>query len=133
VSKHVLQRALCCPCGRQKVLALGLCPTCYTLRRQDEAHYAGNREKVLARDGYRCRIPGCQIAGNQKRTLAVHHRAPGNSHPSLMITLCFAHHAMVTRTHILRRDWPEILRILWREQHPGAPEQSTLQFNRAAE
>ena len=85
VIKHFLQRALCCPCGRQKVLALGLCLTCYTLRRQDKAHYAGNREKVLTRDGYRCRIPGCQIAGNQKRTLAFCHKVPGNSQPSYFV------------------------------------------------
>ena len=76
----------------------GLCATCYTLKRQDDEYYGGHREEVLARDGYRCRIPGCSRGGTTKRTLAVHHREPGNSDPALMITLCLAHHAMVTRT-----------------------------------
>jgi hypothetical protein len=31
-----VQLALCCPCGRPEILALGLCATCYTLKRQDE-------------------------------------------------------------------------------------------------
>lgn len=30
------QRVMHCPCGNTKVLALGLCATCYTLKRQDE-------------------------------------------------------------------------------------------------
>lgn len=64
---------------------VGSYPMCYALRRQDKAHYAGNREKVLARDGYRCRIPGCQIAGNQKRTLAFRHKVPRNSHPDYFV------------------------------------------------
>jgi len=39
-----------------KVLALGLCATCYTLKGQDEEHFGGLREAVLERDGYRCRV-----------------------------------------------------------------------------
>ena len=50
------QRVMHCPCGNQKVLAHGLCATCYTLKRQDEEHFGGLREKVLERDGYRCRV-----------------------------------------------------------------------------
>ena len=46
----------------------------------------------------------------------------------LMITLCLAHHAMVTRTVVLLQDWPELLRVLWREQHPDAHEQTALVF-----
>ena len=80
MSNQFLQRALSCPCGPDKVLALELCPTCYTLRRQDEATTWQSREGMV-RDGYRCRVSGCHIAGNQKRALAVHHRVPGNSHP----------------------------------------------------
>ena len=45
-----------------------------------------------------------------------------------MITLCLAHHAMVTRTLVLLEDWPELLRVLWREQHPGAHEQTVFDF-----
>ena len=50
------QRVMHCPCGKAKVLALGLCATCYTLKRQDEEHFGGLREAVLERDGYRCRV-----------------------------------------------------------------------------
>jgi hypothetical protein len=45
-----------------------------------------------------------------------------------MITLCLAHHAMVTRTLALLEDWPELLRVLWREQHPEPHEQTALNF-----
>lgn len=65
--------------------------------------------------------------------LAVHHRVAGNGHPALMITLCLAHHAMVTRSQILLKDWPELLRVLWREQHPEAPEQCIFGFDRVAD
>jgi hypothetical protein len=129
VRKKPIQLAMCCPCGREKILALGLCSTCYTLKGQDEECFGGYREEVLTRDGYRCRIPGCRKAGTAKRTLAVHHREPGNNDPDLMITLCLAHHAMVTRTQMLCKDcWPVLLRILWREQHPEAHEQTALDF-----
>jgi len=47
-----VQRALHCRCGRGKVLALGMCSTCYTLKRQDEEYFGGLREQVLKRDGY---------------------------------------------------------------------------------
>jgi hypothetical protein len=42
----------CCPCGNQEILAIGLCPTCYTLKRQDAEYFGGLREQVLERDGY---------------------------------------------------------------------------------
>ena len=45
-----------------------------------------------------------------------------------MITLCLAHHAMVTRTLVLLEEWPELLRLLWREQHPDAHEQTARDF-----
>ena len=45
-----------------------------------------------------------------------------------MITLCLAHHAMVTRTLVLLQNWPELLRVLGREQHPDAHEQRSLDF-----
>ena len=56
-SKTGVQRALHCRCGREKILALGLCATCYTLKRQDENSFGGLREQVLERDGY-CRVFG---------------------------------------------------------------------------
>jgi hypothetical protein len=126
---RLVQRSLCCPCGRDKVLALGLCATCYTLRRQDEEYFGGHREEVLARDGFRCAVPSCTTLKRGKRSVAVHHRQPGNSDPKLMITLCLACHAKVTRTQVLRRESPSLLRILWREQHPEGHEQTSLDFS----
>jgi hypothetical protein len=40
-SKTGVQRALHCRCGREKILALGLCATCYTLKRQDDEYLVG--------------------------------------------------------------------------------------------
>jgi hypothetical protein len=45
------QRAMHCRCGNPKILAHGLCSTCYTLKRQDEEYFGGLREAVLERDG----------------------------------------------------------------------------------
>ena len=118
-----------CPCGRAKVLAKGLCSTSYTLKRQDEAYCGGHREDVLRRDDYRCRVPGCTALKRGKRSVAVHHREPGESDPVKMLTLCLSCHAKVTRTFHLQDDWPEFLRVLWREQHPDGHEQGTLNFN----
>lgn len=70
--KRGTQGVMYCPCGNSKVLALGLCPTCYTLKRQE----GGHREEVLARDGYRCCILGCTTLKRGKRSVAVHHRKP---------------------------------------------------------
>lgn len=125
---RLVQRSICCPCGNDEVLALGLCATCYTLKRQDEEYFGGHREGVLSRDGYRCAVPGCTTLKRGKRSVAVHHRMPGNSDPELMITLCLACHAKVTRTRFFHREWPPLLRVLWREQHPQAHEQTALNF-----
>ncbi len=70
-----------CPCGQQKILAQGLCATCYTLKRQDEEYFGGFREAVLERDGYCCRS-----LGRDKRSIAVHHRVRGKSLFPLMIS-----------------------------------------------
>jgi hypothetical protein len=34
----------------------------------------------------------------------------------------------VSRTLYLQDDWPEFLRVLWREQHPEGHEQGALNF-----
>ncbi len=125
---RLAQRSICCPCGNDKVLALGLCATCYTLKRQDDEYFGGQREAVLSRDGNRCAVPGCTTLKRGKRSIAVHHRKPGNSDPKLMITLCLACHAKVTRTQFLSQEWPPLLRVLWREQHPSGHEQTLLHF-----
>ena len=77
------RRVMYCPCGNARVLALGLCATCYTLRRQDEEHFGGLRDAVLERDGYRCRV--CDASGRDKRSIVVHHRVPGKSVLKLMV------------------------------------------------
>lgn len=55
------QRVMHCPCGNVKVLALALCATCYTLKRQDEGYFGALREAVLERDSYCCRV--CDASG----------------------------------------------------------------------
>ena len=127
---RTVQGSLCCPCGKDRILALGLCSTCYTLRRQDDEYFGGHREEVLARDGYRCTVPGCTTLKRGKRSVAVHHRKPGISDPKLMLTLCLACHAKISRTQFVQKDWPQFLRTLWREQHPEGHEQIRIDFNK---
>src|SRR5277367_5020069 len=69
------QRGICCPCGRSVILALGLCASCYSMKRQDEEKYGGLREAVLDRDERRCRT----CPNLERRKLCVHHRKPGVS------------------------------------------------------
>jgi hypothetical protein len=122
-----VQLALCCPCGRPEILALGLCATCYTLKRQDEEYFGGLREAVLERDGYRCR--GCGAPGHEKRSIIVHHRVPGVSKLELMISLCPGCHAKVERTTMVLAEMTPLLLVLWREQHPEGQEQIMLGFD----
>lgn len=124
--KKGVQRALHCRCGREKILAQGMCSTCYTLKRQDEAYFGGMREQVLERDGYACRV--CGASGRRKRSIVVHHRVPGKSILNLMISLCPACHAKVSRTGAVLSHMPPLLLELWREQHPRAHEQTALNF-----
>ncbi len=126
LAKRGIQRALYCGCGAEKILAQGLCATCYTLRRQDEEHFGGLREMVLKRDGYACRV--CDAPGRQKRSITVHHRVPGKSVLHLMISLCPACHAKVERTKVVRSRMPTLLLELWREKHPAGHEQTMLDF-----
>lgn len=121
------QSVLHCPCGRAKVLALGLCATCYSLKRQDEEYFGGLRELVLERDGYRCRV--CDASGRDKRSIIVHHRVPGRSVFHLMLSLCPACHAKIHRTKAVLAAMPPLLLELWREQHPQGHEQRQLDFS----
>jgi hypothetical protein len=125
-SKTGVQRALHCRCGREKILALGLCATCYTLKRQDDEYFGGLREQVLERDGYCCRV--CGASGRRKRSIVVHHRVPGKSVLHLMISLCPGCHAKVGRTKVVLSQMPPLLLELWREQHPLGHEQTALDF-----
>ena len=125
-SKTGVQRALHCRCGREKILALGLCATCYTMKRQDDEYFGGLREQVLERDGYCCRV--CGASGRRKRSIVVHHRVPGKSLLHLMISLCPGCHAKVGRTKVVLSQMPPLLLELWREQHPLGYEQTALDF-----
>ena len=120
------QRVLHCRCGRQRVLANGMCATCYTLRRQDAAHFGGLREAVLDHDGHCCQV--CGASGRDKRSITVHHRVPGQSVLNLMISLCPACHARVHKTRVVLSEMPPLLLKLWREQHPNGHEQTRLDF-----
>lgn len=120
------QGAFYCRCGNEKILANGLCATCYTLKRQDGVYFGGLREVVLQRDGYCCRV--CGASGRRKRSIVVHHRVPGRSELSLMISLCPACHARVGRTKAVLAEMPPLLLELWREQHPEGHEQKMLDF-----
>ncbi len=124
--KKLLQRAMHCRCGNEKIIAQGLCATCYTLKRQDEGHFGGLRERALERDGYRCRV--CDTSGRHKRSIIVHHRVAGKSVLHLMISLCPGCHARVHRTLAVLAEMPPLLLELWREQHPNGHEQTNLQF-----
>ena len=120
--KKVVQRSMYCRCGNEKVLAHGLCSTCYTLKRQDAEYFGGLREQVLERDGHACRVCGDPDPG-------VHHREPGKSLLHLMIALCAGCHAKVHRTKVVLTEFPPLLLVLWREQHPEGHEQTYLDFN----
>lgn len=124
--KRLAQRAMHCGCGNPNIVALGLCATCYTLKRQDEEYFGGLRETVLDRDGHRCRV--CDASGRDKRSIIVHHRVPGKSTLPLMISLCPGCHSKVHRTIAILGEMPLLLRELWREQHPDGHEQTALDF-----
>jgi hypothetical protein len=113
------QQGIFCPCGRSEILALGLCSSCYSMKRQDDEKYGGLREAVLTRDGRRCRA--CHNI--ERRKLCVHHRVPGASKLDLMITLCTACHAIVERTQMVLGEMTTLLLVLWREKHPEGYEQ----------
>jgi 5-methylcytosine-specific restriction endonuclease McrA len=109
---------------------MGLCATCYTLRRQDDEYFGGLRETVLERDQYRCRV--CDAPGRRKRSIIVHHRVPGRSVLHLMISLCPGCHARVHRTRVVLSAVPPLLLKLWREQHPNGHEQRILDLGKKA-
>jgi len=124
----MVQSSLSCPCGRTPVVAKGLCPSCYTMKRQDEEYFGGLREKVLERDGYKCRV--CSKPGVYGKKLTVHHRKPGVSIMRLLITLCRGCHSKAHKQKLMIGvDIPELLRVLWRELHPGGSEQFSMDFS----
>lgn len=114
------QTALWCACGRDRIEGNGQCSTCNRRARLSREKFAGHREEVLERDGYRAQCCGV-IEG-----LLVHHRRPGRSARRLMISLCRRCHTRIHRTLRPRFTFPAELRPLWREVHPGQVEQLCL-------
>lgn len=118
-----LQRVLHCPCGLGKVLALGMCATCHTMKRQAEGYLGGLHEAVLERDRYRCRV--CDASGRDKRSTILHHRVPGKSTLNLIVPLpslpCQA-----SPEESCSFGSASLLLELWREQHPKGHEQDQL-------
>jgi hypothetical protein len=47
----------------------------------------------------------------------------------LMIALCAGCHAKVHRTKVVLTEFPPLLLVLWREQHPEGHEQTYIDFN----
>jgi hypothetical protein len=110
----------CLVCRAEEHCARGLCRRCYDAAYHDDAHFAGARARVLARDGHRC-----QACGLPSRV--VHHRRPGVHLDQWLITLCPACHATVEHLQWLDRYLPPFLQLLWEEQHPGVrPQQLAL-------
>jgi 5-methylcytosine-specific restriction endonuclease McrA len=109
-----------------QIVGIGLCATCYTLKRQDEEHFGGMREALLDRNGYRCRV--CDASGRDKRSMLVHHRVTGKSVMSLMLSLCSGCHAKFHRTRAALSAMLPLLLKLWREQRPKGHEQAQLDF-----
>jgi hypothetical protein len=110
------------PCGERIPAIAELCSKCYRMRRHSRDYFGGNRETVLARDHFRCASCG------EASLLHVHHRHPGNSDPDLLITVCSACHARLHRLASIHVWIPELLAILWAEQHPTTPVQLQLSF-----
>jgi hypothetical protein len=71
---------------------------------------------------YACRVCGDPDPG-------VHHREPGKSLLHLMIALCAGCHAKVHRTKVVLTEFPPLLLVLWREQHPEGHEQTYIDFD----
>jgi hypothetical protein len=114
------QRPLFCPCGQSLPAIAGLCRPCYRSTAHSRQHFSGLRGEILERDGHQCRA--CGSAGR----LHVHHRTPGVNDRDLLITVCAGCHARLHRLAALCVWMPELLVVLWIEQHPGVPVQLQL-------
>ena len=120
VSGVAAERPRCRHCSRDVSFLAGLCRSCYRAAAHSRRRFAGLREEILDRDGRLCRA--CGSAGR----LHVHHRKPGINDRELLITVCAGCHARLHRLATLRAWIPELLVILWIEQHPGVPVQLQL-------
>jgi hypothetical protein len=112
--------------GTPGTLLRGCCARCHSAERRNFLFFGGLRRKVFERDGGACRV--CAQPGTSEIRIHVHHRKPGVSRERLSISLCPAHHAQVHHLRVLDRMLPALAAELWRELHPGAPEQLFLGF-----
>ncbi len=108
-----------CECGGAPIQKGGLCLPCYTKKWRSLHYFGGYRDQVLARDKHACRVCGA------REQLIVHHRMRVDD-PDWMITLCTGCHATTHRLSAVTRWLPELLLVLWIEQHVGLPVQSQL-------
>lgn len=111
----------CLDCGAAADVGVAIEPSGTT-----ELTSLGCDPKALARDRYVCRVRG--PVASEKRRLHVHHRRPGGSADSLLITLCASHHLRIHCLRVAGNMQPQLLLVLWREQHPTAAEQLALAF-----
>lgn len=130
------QDVLWCSCGC--TLVNGTCARCNRRQRLSEENFGGLRERVLARDGWRCR------ACAEIDDLLVHHRRPGVNLMPWLITLCRRCHLRVHHTWrpayggwransrttrpLNKYRVDGLLRELWREVHPDLAEQLPLRL-----
>ena len=120
--RYIVQRSLFCACGGAVPSVAGLCRRCYRRKAHSHAKFGGRREEVLERDGYQCR--GCGSA----HRISVHHRRPGLDGADDLITLCAGCHARVHKLLAIRVWLPDVVVLLWAEQHPESPLQHQFAF-----
>src|SRR5665213_422842 len=122
------QLSFLCACGGKAVelRTLGCCRSCYDRQYRSRRLFGGLRDRVLKRDGYRCR--GC---GSGSRLL-VHHRDNRNEE-ELLLTLCIGCHMRVHHSYGFRHWLPAMLLRLWRDWHQGEPVQLQLSLEWTAE
>jgi hypothetical protein len=120
----IRQASLLCGCGAPEFDSAGFCTKCQRRRRLNVENFGGQRERVMRRDDWQCRVCG----ERDMVQLLVHHRRPGLNDDNWLITLCRACHVRVH--HTWRPSWAfltfDLMRRLWKELHRGLPEQRLL-------
>jgi hypothetical protein len=120
-----VQLSFLCPCGQRIAMkTLVCCRPCYDRRHHSLRFFGGLRERVLERDGFRCR--GC----GKRSALVVHHRDRCNR-ADVLVTLCIRCHVRIHHSLGLRYWFSEMLARLWRELHPNHPVQLQLNLRNA--
>jgi hypothetical protein len=115
----IVQQAFLCGCGAPALFRRDRCRRCQRRERLSRERFGGLREQVLARDHGQCQCCG-------EPGLPVHHRRPGVHRLHRLVTLCLKCHARIHHTYRPRYGFTGLLRVLWRELHPGLAEQRAL-------